>query len=83
MKQQFGIDSMGETAENVAAEFGIARADQDAFALRSQQRYAAAQGAGHFAGEIVPVDDPRRKGDTVVTRRRASARDHARGARAS
>jgi len=67
LKQQFGIDSMPETAENVAAEFGIARADQDAFALRSQQRYAAARARGYFAGEIVPVTIPGRKGDTVVT----------------
>ena len=67
MKQQFGIDSMPETAENVAVEFGIARADQDAFALRSQQRYAAARERGYFAGEIVPVTTPGRKGDTVVT----------------
>ena len=67
MKQQFGIDSMPETAENVAVEFGIARADQDAFALRSQQRYAAARERGYFAGEIVPVTIPGRKGDTVVT----------------
>ncbi len=66
-KQQFGIDSMPETAENVAAEFGVARADQDAFALRSQQRYAAAKARGYFAGEIVPVTIPGRKGDTVVT----------------
>jgi acetyl-CoA acyltransferase len=66
-KQQFGIDSMPETAENVAAEFGIARADQDAFALRSQQRYAAAKARGFFAGEIVPVTIPGRKGDTVVS----------------
>jgi 3-oxoadipyl-CoA thiolase len=67
MKQQFGIDSMPETAENVAVEFGIARADQDAFALRSQQRYAAARERGYFAGEIVPVTIPGRKGDVVVT----------------
>ena len=67
LKQQFGIDSMPETAENVAAEFGVARADQDAFALRSQQRYAAAKARGYFAGEIVPVTIPGRKGDTVVT----------------
>jgi len=66
-KQQFGIDSMPETAENVAAEFGIARADQDAFALRSQQRYAAAKARGFFVGEIVPVTIPGRKGDTVVS----------------
>ena len=67
MKQQYGIDSMPETAENVAVEFGIARADQDAFALRSQQRYAAARERGYFAGEIVPVTIPGRKGHTVVT----------------
>jgi len=62
MKQQFGIDSMPETAENVAVQFGVARADQDAFALRSQQRYAAAQARGWFAGEIVAVTIPGRKG---------------------
>jgi 3-oxoadipyl-CoA thiolase len=67
LKQQFGIDSMPETAENVAAEFGIARADQDAFALRSQQRTAAAKSRGWFAGEIVPVMVPGRKGETVVS----------------
>ena len=66
LKQNFGIDSMPETAENVAAEFGVARVDQDAFALRSQQRYAAARARGYFAGEIVPVTIPGRKGDTVV-----------------
>jgi 3-oxoadipyl-CoA thiolase len=55
MRKQFGVDSMPETAENVAAEFKVSRADQDAFALRSQQRTAAAQGAGRFAEEIVPV----------------------------
>jgi 3-oxoadipyl-CoA thiolase len=67
MKKQYGIDSMPETAENVAADFGIARADQDAFALRSQQRYFAAQARGFFEGEIAPVTVPGRKGDTVVT----------------
>ncbi len=66
-RQQFGIDSMPETAENVAAEFGVARADQDAFALRSQQRYAAARARGYFAGEIVPMTIPGRKGDTLIT----------------
>jgi 3-oxoadipyl-CoA thiolase len=65
-RQQFGIDSMPETAENVALDFGIARADQDAFALRSQQRYAAAKARGWFAGEITPVTIPGRKGDTLV-----------------
>jgi 3-oxoadipyl-CoA thiolase len=66
MKKQYGIDSMPETAENVAAEFGIARADQDAFALRSQQRYSAAKARGYFDGEIAPVTVAGRKGDTVV-----------------
>jgi acetyl-CoA acetyltransferase family protein len=66
-RQQFGVDSMPETAENVAVDFAIARADQDAFALRSQQRYAAAKARGFFAGEIVPVTIPGRKGDTVVS----------------
>ena len=66
MKKQYGIDSMPETAENVAAEFGVARADQDAFALRSQQRYAAAQARGFFAKEITAVTIPGKKGDTVV-----------------
>ena len=66
LKQNFGIDSMPETAENVAADFKVARADQDAFALRSQQRYAAARARGYFAGEITPVTIPGRKGDTVV-----------------
>src|SRR5471032_3645454 len=55
MKQAYGIDSMPETAENVAEQFNISRADQDAFALRSQQRAAAAQASGRLAKEIVPV----------------------------
>ena len=67
MKKQYGIDSMPETAENVAADFGIARDDQDAFALRSQRRYAAAKARGFFHGEITPVTVPGRKGATVVT----------------
>ena len=66
MKAQFGIDSMPETAENVAADFTISRADQDAFALRSQQRAAAAIASGRFAQEITPVTIPQRKGDPVV-----------------
>ncbi len=69
MQRQFGIDSMPETAENVAAQFGIARADQDAFALRSQQRAAAAQAAGRLAREICPVIVPRRHGDPLVVDR--------------
>ena len=63
MKAQYGIDTMPETAENVAVEFGISRADQDALALRSQQRWAAAQAAGVFEREIVPVAVPQKKGD--------------------
>ncbi len=67
MKAQYGIDSMPETAENVAADFGVARADQDAFALRSQQRYAAAHAREFFDEEIVPVTLRGRKGETVVS----------------
>jgi acetyl-CoA acyltransferase len=66
LKEQYGIDSMPETAENVATDFNISRADQDAFALRSQQRTAAAQKAGRFDCEIVPVSIPRRKQDPLV-----------------
>ena len=69
MKAAFGIDSMPETADNVAADFGISRADQDAFAARSQARWAAAQEAGVFAEEIVPVTLPQRKGEPVVVDR--------------
>lgn len=63
MREAYGVDSMPETAENVAADFGISRADQDAFALRSQQRAAAAQAAGLLASEIVPVLIPQKKGE--------------------
>lgn len=66
MRAQFGVDSMPETAENVAEQFGISREDQDAFALRSQQRTAAAIEAGRLADEIVPVAIPRRKQDPLV-----------------
>jgi acetyl-CoA acyltransferase len=69
MKAKYGIDSMPETAENVAAEFKVSRADQDAFALRSQQRTAAAVAAGRLAEEIVPVTIPQKKGDPVVVER--------------
>jgi acetyl-CoA acyltransferase len=62
MKAKFGIDSMPETAENVADDFRIDRVDQDAFALRSQQRWAAAQAKGFFAAEIVPVPIAQKKG---------------------
>ena len=65
MKARYGIDSMPETAENVAVEHGISRVDQDAFALRSQQRCKAAQDAGFFAGEIIPVSVPRARGESV------------------
>jgi acetyl-CoA acyltransferase len=65
LKAQYGVDSMPETAENVAEEFDISRADQDAFALRSQQRVAAAQAAGFFNDEIIPVSVPRRKQDPL------------------
>jgi acetyl-CoA acyltransferase len=63
MKQLHGIDTMPETAENVAQDFNISRADQDAFALRSQQRWARSFAAGRFGGEIVPVAVPQKKGD--------------------
>jgi 3-oxoadipyl-CoA thiolase len=66
MEQRYGIDSMAETAENVAEEFGIDRADQDAFALRSQQRAAKAIADGRFDAEIVPVTRPGRKGEQVT-----------------
>ena len=66
MKAQYGTHSMPETADNVAAEFNISRADQDAFALRSQQRWATANAAGFFKGEIVPVNLPQKKGDPLV-----------------
>jgi len=63
MRAQYGTDSMAETAENVAAEHRVSRADQDAFALRSQQRHAKALAAGFFEGELVPVAVPRAKGE--------------------
>ena len=63
MKSHYGVDSMPETAENVAQEFGVNRADQDAFALRSQQRAAAAIADGRMAEEIVPVTIAQKKGD--------------------
>ncbi|MCB1311998.1 MAG: 3-oxoadipyl-CoA thiolase [Sedimentitalea sp.] len=65
MKAAYGIDSMPQTADNVAADFGIGRADQDAFAARSQARWEAAQKAGIFADEIVAVEIAQRKGDPV------------------
>ena len=66
MQAQYGIDSMPQTADNVAAEFHVSRADQDAFAMQSQQRWAAAHAAGYFKDELVPVVMPRKKGDPLV-----------------
>ncbi len=66
MKAEYGIDSMPETAENVAAEFKVTRADQDAFALRSQQRWAAARARGFYRDEIVAVSVPGKKGTAVL-----------------
>jgi acetyl-CoA acyltransferase len=67
MRAAYGTDSMPETGENVAAEFEISREDQDLFALRSQQRAAAAQASGFFAREIAPITVRTRKGETVVS----------------
>jgi acetyl-CoA acyltransferase len=66
IEEQYGVDSMAETAENVAHGFLVSRADQDAFALRSQQRAAAAMDAGILAEEIVPVAVPQRRGDDII-----------------
>ena len=66
MQKQYGIDSMPETGENVAEQFGISREDQDAFAWRSQQKAGAAMASGRLAEEIVSVTIPQRKGDPVV-----------------
>jgi acetyl-CoA acyltransferase len=66
MKAMYGVDSMPETAENVAADFAVGRADQDAFALRSQLRTAAAQEARRFDDELIPVMLPQKKGEPVV-----------------
>jgi len=63
MKAQYGVDSMPETAENVAEDFKVSRADQDAFALRTQQRWARAHAGGFFAGELIPVCIPQKKGE--------------------
>jgi 3-oxoadipyl-CoA thiolase len=69
MKQQYGVDSMPETGENVAEEFQVTRADQDAFALRSQQRAAKAIASGYFKDEIVPVEVPGGKAGPLVVDR--------------
>ncbi|MEO4000550.1 3-oxoadipyl-CoA thiolase [Mesorhizobium sp. CAU 1732] len=66
MKKQYGVDSMPETGENVAEQFQVSRADQDAFAVRSQDKAVAAQANGRLAKEIVPVTIPQRKGDPIV-----------------
>lgn len=66
MKSKYGVDSMPETAENVADEFHVSRADQDAFALRTQQRWARAHAAGFFKREIFPVSIPQKKGDPKI-----------------
>jgi 3-oxoadipyl-CoA thiolase len=74
MKKQYGVDSMPETGENVAEEFHVSREDQDAFALRSQQRATKAQASGFFAEEIVPVEVTGKKNSTIV-----SVDEHPRG----
>ncbi|MFT5868657.1 MAG: acetyl-CoA acyltransferase [Paracoccaceae bacterium] len=66
MKAAYGVDSMPQTADNVAADYGISRKDQDAFAARSQARWTAANDQGLFADEIVPVTLPQRKGDPLI-----------------
>src|SRR5690606_1105280 len=69
LKKQYGVDSMPETGENVAEEFSVSRADQDAFAARSQAKAVAAQESGRLGLEITPVTIPKRKGDPVVVNR--------------
>jgi 3-oxoadipyl-CoA thiolase len=69
MKQAYGDDTMPATAENVAEQFQVTRADQDAFAVRSQEKASRAQGSGRFDAEIVPVEIPQRKGDPLVVSR--------------
>ena len=69
MKKAFGVDSMPETADNVAADFAVSREDQDAFAARSQVRWAAAHEAGIFSSEIVPVSVPQKRGDPIIVDR--------------
>ena len=69
MKAQHGVDSMPETAENVADQFGVSREDQDIFAMASQEKAAAAQAAGYFDEEITPVHIPQRKGEALIVAR--------------
>ncbi len=66
LKEMYGVETMPQTAENLAEQFNINRADQDQFALTSQRRTAAAQARGFFDKEIIPVVIPQRKGDAVV-----------------
>ncbi|WP_162835409.1 3-oxoadipyl-CoA thiolase [Pseudomonas lutea] len=66
MQEHYGVESMPQTGDNVAEDFGVSREDQDAFAVRSQQRTAAAQASGFFADEIIPVRIAHKKGETVV-----------------
>lgn len=66
MKAQYGVDSMPETAENIAEDFGVSREDQDAFALRSQQKTGTAMASGRLAQEITPVAIPQRRGDPKI-----------------
>jgi 3-oxoadipyl-CoA thiolase len=75
LKEEFGIDSMPETAENVAEEFGVTREEQDRFAAESQRRAAAAQANGRLAAEIVPVTIPQRRGDPIVVSQDEHPRD--------
>jgi acetyl-CoA acyltransferase len=75
MKAKYGVDQMPETAENVAQDYNVSREDQDAFALRSQQRAIAAQASGALAEEIVPVTLPAKKGDPVVVAKDEHPRD--------
>ncbi len=77
LEERYGVESMGETGENVAERYGVSRADQDAWALRSQERHAAAEADGRFAREIVPVEVPARRGPEHARRaRRAPAARH-------
>jgi acetyl-CoA acyltransferase len=69
LEDKYGVDSMPETGENVAAQYGVSRDDQDKFALRSQQRTAAAYARGFFESELVPVEIPQRKGKSIVVSR--------------
>ena len=66
LKAKYGVDTMPETAENIAEDFGISRADQDAFAFRTQQRWAKAQAEQFFANELIPVALPQKKGEPKI-----------------